>query len=194
MSIDTPMPTIYGRIARGESWEEAVRPSWQPLWMHRIEQAEGRPLRDLLAEGADAAAQTGYSLRDLCAEWEVPYSRVKHWALKWGIHFPNHVSARHKEAAARNWQKALEAQRSKLGERPDGVVSELVEMCGSLNQVARLLGVRVQRVSEWHNGIRPVPEKHMPAIEKLLSQPRASLIHKQRPHPGNANHCWRATA
>lgn len=95
------MVTVYHRVQRGESWEEAMRPGWQPLWMWRIEQEERRPLRELLAESASMAHATGYGLRHHAQEWGVGRTTLQHWCRQWGITWPRNASPEQHEAATR---------------------------------------------------------------------------------------------
>ena len=68
--------------------EAQTLPSRKPLWLHRLEEAEGRPLADLLEEAAAAAPVTGYGLKDLAEEWGLAPSTLKYWSRKLGVSFP----------------------------------------------------------------------------------------------------------
>lgn len=81
--------TWQKRVSRGMNPEMAAElPSRKPLWMHKIELEEGRPLREILQEEAKAAEVTGYSCTALAKEWGVKKDTLGYWARRWGIHFP----------------------------------------------------------------------------------------------------------
>lgn len=44
------------------------------------------------------------------------------------------------------------------------------EQFPSLSAMSRKLGLRSGVVSQWFTGVRPVPEKHLPALEALASK------------------------
>lgn len=75
--------------------EEEARtcPLGRPLWMFRIEQAEGQPLEQLLRDAAASARETRYTLADLAREWGVPRTTLQSWASRWGIKFPHGIKA-----------------------------------------------------------------------------------------------------
>ena len=104
MSIPVGMSTYYKRIALwGYTQDEAgTCPRGMPVWMYRIEQSEARSVRDMLAEGAATARDTGYSLADHAREWGVNPSTLQHWSDKWGIRWPLGASALQREAARQN--------------------------------------------------------------------------------------------
>lgn len=80
------------RRRRGYTEAEArTIPSRKPLWLHRLEEAEGRPLADVLREAAAAAPVTGYGLKDLAEEWGVAPSTLQYWSQKLGVAFPKGV-------------------------------------------------------------------------------------------------------
>lgn len=74
--------------------EARTLPSRKPLWLHRLEEAEGRPLADILEEAAAAAPYTGYGLKDLAKEWGVARSTLQYWSQKLGVSFPKGVHPR----------------------------------------------------------------------------------------------------
>jgi len=103
------LKTQRRRIAAGYTQDEAENcPVRTPLWIYRIERDEGMSLREILADTAATARETGYTLPDLAREWGVPRSTLQHWASKYGVHFPQGASALCREAAARNAQRINE--------------------------------------------------------------------------------------
>lgn len=80
------------RLHKGYTHEEAYTlPPRKPLWLHRLEEREGRPLVDILEEAAAAAPYTGYGQKDLAREWGVPRSTLQYWSQKLGVSFPKGV-------------------------------------------------------------------------------------------------------
>lgn len=64
--------------------EAKAVPPGMPLWMWRIEQREGRSMKDLLTEYADTNAATVY---EIAKAWNVEYATLGAWARKWGVKF-----------------------------------------------------------------------------------------------------------
>lgn len=185
------MVTVYKRVQRGESWEEALRPGWQPLWMWRIEQEEGRPLRDLLAESAVMAHVTGYGLRHHAQEWGIKRTTLQHWCRQWGITWPRNASLEQHEAATRVANKVRRRAPDEVRTERQDALRRLVDKCGSANQAARMLGIGVNRVSEWRRGVRPVPDRHWPEVQRLAQLPVAKLaVTPAAPKPSE-DHPWR---
>lgn len=84
--------TLAKRRRKGYTAAEAqTLPRRKPLWLHRLEEAEGRPLADVLREAAAAAPTTGYGLKDLAEEWGVARSTLQYWSHKLGVAFPKGV-------------------------------------------------------------------------------------------------------
>jgi len=185
------MVTVYRRVARGESWEEAVRPAWQPLWMYRIEQEEGRPLRDILEEAAAAAPKTRYGLADLARKWGVPRKRIGHWCLKWDIRFPRHGMARQIEHATAMAHRIRRVVPQEVREERQAVTLELVARCGSSRRLGKLIGVGANRISEWRRGLSPVPDRWWAKMQPLRDMPGSELVTPaRRPHGVSDEHPW----
>ena len=105
--------TYYKRIALwGYTEEEAYHcPNRTPLWMYRIEQREGRPVRTMLAEGALTARDTGYTLADYAREWKIKRATLQHWSTKWGIVWPRGAGMVQRDAARRSVEALNERRR-----------------------------------------------------------------------------------
>lgn len=186
------MATVYHRVAAGFTWEEAVGcPADKPMWMHRLEQAEGRPLKELLEEAARLAPSTKYGLCDLAREWGVPRKRLSYWCSKWGIRFPRHGVGRQPETAARIADRVRRRVPLHVRQHRRELVRHLVNCCGSQHAVARKVGVGVNRVHDWNVGHRPVPDHWWSELERLALQPeelRPTPPKATRPSP---DHPWR---
>lgn len=167
--------TYYHRLERDWSVEEAACcPVDMPLWMWRIEQEEGRSLRDMLAEGARAAKVTGYSLSDMADEWGVSRSKLGHWARKWGIHFPNHCSTRHRESAARIVQTVRPCLHRTLSSedrarRHRALARALVSVGGNQRALASLLGCRFTAVNDWLHDRRQIPDHWWSRLQEVVA-------------------------
>ena len=186
------MGTVYARVARGCTWEEALGcPADQPMWMYRLEQTEGRPLRELLEEAARLAPTTGYGLVDLSREWGVPRNRLSYWCAKWNIHFPRHGVGRHPETATNLLHRVRHKLPLHMRQHRQALVRHLADRCGSQNQLARLVGVGVNRINDWHSGFRPVPDRWWERIESLARHPDALRPTPRRQVKPAAHHPWR---
>lgn len=49
---------------------------------------------------------------------------------------------------------------------PNEVIRRAVEIVGGQSEMARLLDVKPPTVNQWVSGVRPVPPRRCPAIEK----------------------------
>lgn len=186
------MVTVYHRVAAGHSWEDALGcPADQPMWMYKLEQTEGRPLRELLEEAARLAPTTGYGLVDLSREWGVPRNRLSYWCAKWDIHFPRHGVGRHPETAANLANRVRRTVPLHVRQHRQALVRHLVTQCGSRNQLARLVGIGVNRVSDWHSGYRPVPDRWWAEIETLARRQGTLRPAPRRQKKPSADHPWR---
>lgn len=83
--------TLLKRITKyGYTDEEAMNcPVGKPLWIYRIEQELGEPLKDFLARTAETALETKTTLKALANHWGVGYQTLHYWSRRWGVSFPN---------------------------------------------------------------------------------------------------------